>query len=1151
MRKSAIVAAIVIAACTDRSPVAPDSDEPSASISDAAHESGNTHFYFLPPIVPAPSPRGAFDASLSPVVEICEWTGAACVAPLVAAFTMTSGPGAATIRLAAADELYIVNWITDRFAVDPGRVYRVRVLVAGTELGYADVAVVGSAGQAKNVDTGLFIPLVDGRTLPIKFRIERGAVFVVGPAGGTVVAADGQVALEIPTGATEDLGITVTPSDPPPSTVGLLPGTVFDFGPQGTTFAEPVRLRIAYDEASLPPGISESDLTLLTEHDGRWQELPGEVVDVDANVVSAFVSGFSKKGVGGKVGSVEIDPTSATLSVCATQQFTATVRAPDGTPLTGRQVVWSSSDNAVAVVDRNGAARGAAAGTALIVAASGGEADSATMTVVATPGITSCTNIIEIDARVLSAPQFSVSGIGTFSTAVVTALTLPPGDYALDASDGRVLFSVTNTGTVDFATALDGLVSGRGTTRLTALGAAITVDLRALSAPQFSVAGVGVFPTSSPKQLRLLPNIPGQPFDAAFGAYALDAADGRTLFAVRDGGVLDYPSRLDAVQTGRGTSQLTVTGYEMTFNATELSAPQFSVAGVGVFPTSSPKQLRLLPNIPGQPFDAAFGAYALDAADGRTLFAVRDGGVLDYPSRLDPVQTGRGTGQLTVAGYAITIGARSLSAPRFQVGGVGDFPTSVTQLLRLLPNIPAAPPGSSLSAYAVGASDGRVVFSVQDGGIVNYHATLEGILLGQGTGALNLLGAPITIDATALGAEQFSIGGVGTFQTSTTQPLQLLPNIDALHAYSFASFVFNFAFVVTVAGTVDYNSLLDSQLSGRGTALLAVVPTTGGPPAYSWTSLATHTTRSLREIWGASASEVIAAADLFDVLRFDGSIWSHIVGPTVDSLSFGGLSGRTASDWYAVGSRRTDAPPACGGPAGRTTRAFVLRSGGTLDASFPFVCNSAHRGVWAGPQSIVTVGNSPFDPTADLTKQIGRVWRFQDGAWRLEFSLSPAHELSAFLHAWGSAEQDVYAVGGRNLFGSAQTPLGVIAHYDGVAWTVVADEIEQPLNAVWGTSPSNVFAVGQNGIILHFDGTAWTRQESGVTVNLNGLWGSAANNVLAVGAGGTILQYDGHTWTRLESGTTTGLTAVWMTASGDKTFVVGQGGLSLLGTVQP
>jgi hypothetical protein len=74
------------------------------------------------------------------------------------------------------DELYIVNWHTDEFGLDPEKVYRVRVFVGAIEVGFADVDLVNSGGLLKNVDTGEFIPLLDGRTLPIKFRLEVGVL---------------------------------------------------------------------------------------------------------------------------------------------------------------------------------------------------------------------------------------------------------------------------------------------------------------------------------------------------------------------------------------------------------------------------------------------------------------------------------------------------------------------------------------------------------------------------------------------------------------------------------------------------------------------------------------------------------------------------------------------------------------------------------------------------------------------------------------------------------------------------------------------------------------------------------------------------------------------------------------------------------------
>jgi hypothetical protein len=72
----------------------------------------------------------------------------------------------------------------------------------------------------------------------------------------------------------------------------------------------------------------------------------------------------------------------------------------------------------------------------------------------------------------------------------------------------------------------------------------------------------------------------------------------------------------------------------------------------------------------------------------------------------------------------------------------------------------------------------------------------------------------------------------------------------------------------------------------------------------------------------------------------------------------------------------------------------------------------------------------------------------------------------------------------------------------------ITNELAQ-LKGVWGTSDSNVFAVGTSGTILQFNGTIWTAMESGTANFLNSVWGSSTDNVFTVGDTGTILFYDG------------------------------------------
>ena len=171
-----VVAGFVLVACQSDRPVTSHGGGISADISDGAHQAncltatgtcvpGNTHFFFLPPMVKAPTTTGTFNANLAPSVTICQLAGNACGVPPI-----TVGP----VQVDPAGQQYKVNWNTD-VTVLVGQTYRIIVSTSGVELGFADVMPVTNGSQLKNIDTGEFIGLVDGRTLPIRFRIEQGA----------------------------------------------------------------------------------------------------------------------------------------------------------------------------------------------------------------------------------------------------------------------------------------------------------------------------------------------------------------------------------------------------------------------------------------------------------------------------------------------------------------------------------------------------------------------------------------------------------------------------------------------------------------------------------------------------------------------------------------------------------------------------------------------------------------------------------------------------------------------------------------------------------------------------------------------------------------------------------------------------------------
>jgi hypothetical protein len=165
-------------ACTGDS-AAPTTGAPSFAVRDGAHD-GNPDFFFLPPLFPNPSSdpdfeAAAFNGDLHPTVEICELGGTqadvnrSCVA-VVRTFSGSQ------VNVNAADQQYHVNWNTTESNLSVTKDYRIRVLIGTAELGFADVDPVNTGKELKNVQTGQYIALVDGRTLPIKFRIEDGAL---------------------------------------------------------------------------------------------------------------------------------------------------------------------------------------------------------------------------------------------------------------------------------------------------------------------------------------------------------------------------------------------------------------------------------------------------------------------------------------------------------------------------------------------------------------------------------------------------------------------------------------------------------------------------------------------------------------------------------------------------------------------------------------------------------------------------------------------------------------------------------------------------------------------------------------------------------------------------------------------------------------
>jgi hypothetical protein len=224
---------------------------------------------------------------------------------------------------------------------------------------------------------------------------------------------------------------------------------------------------------------------------------------------------------------------------------------------------------------------------------------------------------------------------------------------------------------------------------------------------------------------------------------------------------------------------------------------------------------------------------------------------------------------------------------------------------------------------------------------------------------------------------------------------------------------------------------------------------------------------------------------------------------------------------------------------GENPRTVAVTAGAASSVTFEIVCetpplrwqavesgtNFDLSGVWgASGEDVFTVGESPDVLESGIFHYDGQSWTSQ----RTEPDV-------ALQSVWGSAADDVFAVG-FSRFG-VRTLDGVLLHYDGGTWSTLTglglgDEvtgIEVFYKSVWGTSGSDVFAVGhwfsdvEHGLVAHYDGAAWSRMTIPDEVGrvLEDAHGTSSQDVFAVGGidfpeeptVGVILHFDGTQWT--------------------------------------
>ncbi len=1188
---NALVAMLMVGtfiSCREVEPLAPLADRPNFAISDAVHGDGVAGFYFRSPMVPDVPLPGTFDPGLNPEVTVCEWDGTTCAA-LIAHFTTTSGPGAESVR--ANGDHYQVNWHARDYDLDPAKTYRIVVAVGGTELGFADVDVVANGRELKNVNTGEFIPLVEDRTLPIKFYIQAGTVAAFGPSGGHFVLADGDVEITVPEGLLQQpLGITVrrAPLDAGEyADAALMPGTTYDFGPDGTVFDAPgIRVTIHYDPANLGD-MTPDQLTLVTQIDGLWADLGNVAVDESARTVSADLAHFTLVNIAAIIKPVITGPDPLNM-------VTGQVLDLIGEVGYRRAAYWRSSASTIVSVDTpigplSGRITARTPGTANIylttedpVVATVVRADTLRVNVSA-PGIGSLHNVTGGFNFTCGQDGSGVAycwgqnSFGQLGDRTTTNRSTP-----VPVAGNLQYTTVVAGGAHACGLTVDGRAWCWGRNNFGQLGDNTLID-RAAPAPvmgdwRFALITAGdrhtcgftlVQPTQPAALLCWGSNEWGQSGGALGGAAA------KQPFALQvnpAGGV----SSLDA---GLGHTCAVIGGA-----ATCWGLNSNGQLGDGSTTNSTFAYNRVQPPRPFRSISAGPAhTCAITTSDEAYCWGRNTAGQLG-----DNTTTDRGLANLPVSGVELwsqidaggstgTTCALTTSASlnpdklycwgRNAAGNVGDG----TNIDRAVP----VEVSSGETFRQVGATGGGHVCATEVGG----GGWCWGLnAFGQlGDNSLTSRNAPVQVGAFTVvpGLLPGSLSGsvkrlfLNTpLHTVRVSPTYGFPSLtDAQGAYALGPMIpgpTTLKLEFLPAGCVDPGINWTIQ-SGQNPGLLIQVP------CYEIASVAIAPAAATLQV-GTILTPVVTVRDnqgtVVPVQATFSTTGPISVTPTGQvTAQFVGSGVLTATASPAFGQSRITVQGGCAAApvAGCVLTGHVpalapyLRSVGAPAAT---TIEFTNAGIFGIKVFWLDYNGTP-QPYLDLAPgQTQGIGTFTTHPWLvtndfgtpLGVYVNPATTLARVIQGgvlpsytnvrdngfplssvWGSSASDVWAVG----FGAH--PL----RYQGGTWGVVNTPTTPPhgpLNDVWGTGANDVYAVGWSGRIIHFDGANWSAPAPGIPdVFLNGVWG-AGGRVYAVGSAGTIMAYDGVSWAPEVSNTAVQLQDVWA-ADANNVWAVGDGGV--------
>jgi len=541
-----------------------------------------------------------------------------------------------------------------------------------------------------------------------------------------------------------------------------------------------------------------------------------KAVGVGTATIDASCAGVSPKQparvavVSVPVASIVIAPTTITLRIGAAFQFTDTTKDAAGHILTGRTVVWSSSDTTVASVDQAGLVLAKKPGSITITVASGSVSANAAVTVTAVPV-----------AKVVIAPKNPTVIVGQ-----TTQLVATPEDSVGNMLTGRpVTWSSSNSAisTVDANGFVTGVKAGSVTITATSEGVSATTTLTVQPVP---INAVAISPQSSSLLVGQTVTITaevtdntGSPIPGATVTFSSSATGVATVTAT---------GPLTATVTAVGAGQATITGTSGgKTGSAAVNVAQVPVGSVTITPSSASVTLG--------------GTVQLTAAVKDTAGNLLTGRTVTWTSLSTSTATVSATGLVTSVGVGSTVitaasggqtGLATVTVLQVPVGSVTISPkrdTITVSAQKQLSVTVIDSLGHPISNPAVTwTSTANGVATVTSTGLVQGVTTGTAKIIAQSgtkadTNTTVVIPAPVASVAVSIGSSTIAVGGASVV-TATSKDRS--GNVLFGRAVTWSSSAAGTATVS--AGGVDPNSQLD-------TATVTGV-TTGGPVTITATS---------------------------------------------------------------------------------------------------------------------------------------------------------------------------------------------------------------------------------------------------------------------------------------------------------------------------